>query len=149
MAKEIFIDEIMAILPHRYPFLLLDRVIEIELAKYIVGIKNVTINEPFFLGHFPEQPVMPGVLMLEALAQLSGILTVKSDPNVNKHNSDFYFAAVENARFKRVVMPGDQLKMTVEILWTKKDIYKFSGKITVANELACSAEFMTARRDKT
>lgn len=149
MSEIISIHELLDMLPHRYPFLLLDRVIALEPAKSIIGIKNVTVNEPFFVGHFPNLPVMPGVLMLEALAQTSGILTIKSDPKVNKHNSDFYFAGVDNARFKRVVIPGDQLKIEVNLNWIKKDIYKFSGKITVDDELACSAEFMTARRDKT
>ncbi len=148
MGEIISINELLDMLPHRYPFLLLDRVIALEPFKSITGIKNVTVNEPFFIGHFPDFPVMPGVLMLEALAQTSGILTLKSDPKVTKNNSDFYFAGVDNARFKRVVIPGDQLKIEVNLNWVKKDIYKFNGKITVDDELACSAEFMTARRDK-
>jgi len=136
------VKEIMEILPHRYPFLLVDRIIEFEKGKKIVGIKNVTINEPFFVGHFPENPVMPGVLMIEAMAQVGGVLVLKSNEEYGKKN--VYFAAIKEAKFKKVVTPGDQLRIEVELLGNKRSLYFFKGKITVDNVVAVEAEFVAS-----
>lgn len=134
------IIEIQKILPHRYPFLLVDRVVEFEKGKRAVGIKNVTINEPFFQGHFPANPVMPGVLMVEALAQVAGVLVLKS---ADKYGvADIYFASIKEVKFRKVVTPGDQLIMEVVLLKQKRNIYLFNGKITVDNVVAVEAEFM-------
>lgn len=134
--------EIVKILPHRYPFLLVDKIIEFEKDKRIVGIKNVTINEPFFIGHFPENPVMPGVLMVEAMAQVGGILVLKSREEYGK--KDVYFAAIKEAKFKKVVTPGDQLRIEVELVGHKKNLYFFKGKITVDGVLAVESEFVAS-----
>ncbi|GAB4439941.1 MAG: 3-hydroxyacyl-ACP dehydratase FabZ [bacterium] len=136
------IKEIAQILPHRYPFLLVDRIVEFEKGKRIVGIKNVTINEPFFVGHFPENPVMPGVLMVEAMAQVGGILVLKSNEEYGK--KDVYFAAIKEAKFKKVVSAGDQLRIEVELIGNKRNLYFFKGKITVDNITAVEAEFVAS-----
>lgn len=136
--------EIMGYLPHRYPFLLIDKVIE-STDTTLVAIKNVTVNEPFFTGHFPQSPVMPGVLIIEALAQASGMLIFKSIKRLLDENFWFFLAGVDNARFKRVVTPGDQLRLEVELLKTKREIWKFKGTATVDGQLACSAEIINAR----
>lgn len=140
------IHEILKLLPHRYPFLLVDRVVEMELGKRITAIKNVTINEPFFNGHFPHRPVMPGVLMLEAMAQVGALLSFKSGHVTPGDDSVYYFAAVDGARFKRPVEPGDQLIVEVEFERSKGGISKFSGKARVGDELACEAQLMCAMR---
>ncbi|HYF97598.1 MAG TPA: 3-hydroxyacyl-ACP dehydratase FabZ [Coxiellaceae bacterium] len=142
------INEIKKYLPHRYPFLLVDRVIAFEHDKSIVAIKNVTVNEPFFNGHFPFRPVMPGVLMIEALAQASGLLTLKTLGEEFTPGNLFLFAGVDNARFKRVVEPGDQLILEVEVLKRRRDLCKFKGIARVGDELACEAEFMTIREKR-
>ncbi len=142
------IQGILKYLPHRYPFLLIDRVLEFEMNKSLVAIKNVTVNEPFFIGHFPGQPVMPGVLILEALAQASGIIILKSDPTLTHEENLFLLVGIDNARFKRMVVPGDQLRLDVELVRNKRDIYKFQGIATVDGEVACSAELMNARIPK-
>lgn len=142
------IQEILQLLPHRYPFVLIDRVLEFEVAKSLVAIKNVTVNEPFFTGHFPEQPVMPGVLIIEALAQASGLLTLKSDSSLTNRDYIFLLAGVDNVRFKRMVVPGDQLNLKVELVRHRQDVFKFQGIATVEGELVCSAELMNARRLK-
>jgi 3-hydroxyacyl-[acyl-carrier-protein] dehydratase len=144
MSKPIDIDQILLYLPHRYPFLLIDRVLEVTPEKSLVAIKNVSINEPFFQGHFPQKPVMPGVLMVEALAQASGILIYTTIKQLPGKDNWFYLAAIDNARFKRIVTPGDQLRLEVEILKRKRDIWKFKGTATVNGELACSVEIMNA-----
>ena len=136
--------EIRNYLPHRYPFLLLDRVVEIEEGR-VVGIKNVTTNEPFFNGHFPIAPVMPGVLIIEALAQTSGILTYKTLGRGRENNELFYLAGVNNARFKSMVVPGDQLRLEVTLVKQRLDLWKFNGIATVDGELACSAEIMNIK----
>ncbi len=133
------IKEIMNILPHRYPFLLVDRVIEFENWKRAVGIKNVTINEDFFLGHFPGNPVMPGVLMVEAMAQVAAVLVLKSAEQTGK--KDVYFAAIKEVKFRKVVTPGDQLIIEVELINSKRNIYFFKGKITVDNKTVVEGEF--------
>lgn len=140
-------QEILALLPHRYPFLLVDKVVDFEVHKRIQAIKNVTMNEPFFQGHFPGMPVMPGVLQLEALAQAMGVLAFKTleSEGVQRHADQiFYFAGIDGARFKRPVVPGDQLLLEIEILRHKRDIWKAAGKVTVDGDLACSAELMAA-----
>lgn len=139
------IREIMRLVPHRYPFLLVDRVLECEQGKTLAAIKNVTINEPFFTGHFPDQPVMPGVLILEALAQASLLLGLASNPDP-EHKMLYYFLGIDKARFKRPVTPGDQLRLEVELLKNKHSLWKFSAKALVDGELACSAELMAAPR---
>lgn len=142
-------QEIIKCLPHRYPFLLLDKVIELVPGESVVAIKNVTINEPFFVGHFPAQPVMPGVLILEALAQACGVLAYKSvsEAERNTKNYLYLFAGIENARFKRMVEPGDQLRLAAKLQRQKQGIWKFSCEATVNDELACSAEIITALKE--
>ena len=135
------INEILTILPHRYPFLLVDRIIEIELCKRIVGIKNLTINEPFFQGHFPGRPVMPGVLQMEAMAQVAGILLNKTLGGEGKIS---FFAAIDNARFRRPVVPGDQLRMEIEIISAKSRLSKVSAKAFVDGKLVSEADLMFA-----
>jgi 3-hydroxyacyl-[acyl-carrier-protein] dehydratase len=141
------IHEILKFLPHRYPFLLIDRVIEMELGKSLVALKNVTINEAFFNGHFPNRPVMPGVLILEAMAQAGGVLAYKSSNSTPSDGTLYYFAGIDKARFRRVVEPGDQLRLEVKVLRKKRDIWKLEGFAYVKDELACSAEFMSARKN--
>jgi 3-hydroxyacyl-[acyl-carrier-protein] dehydratase len=138
---------ILEYLPHRYPFLLIDRVLELEPGKRIVAIKNVTINEPYFVGHFPHIPVMPGVLMIEALAQAAGVLSFETLGRRSDASSVFYFVGIDGARFKRPVVPGDQLRLEVEILRFAKSISKFRGVATVDGVVAAEAELMCTLRD--
>jgi 3-hydroxyacyl-[acyl-carrier-protein] dehydratase len=140
------IHQILKLLPHRYPFLLVDRVLEVEKGKYIKALKNVTINEPFFNGHFPHRPVMPGVLMLEALAQAAALLSFETLGKGLDDNTVYYFAGIDGARFKRPVEPGDQLIMEVELDRVKAGIYKFKAKASVGTELAVQAELMCTMR---
>ncbi|MDR2550353.1 MAG: 3-hydroxyacyl-ACP dehydratase FabZ [Desulfobulbus sp.] len=133
---------IMAILPHRYPFLLVDRIVEVEQGKHIVGIKNVTMNEPFFQGHFPGEPVMPGVLILEAMAQVGSILVCLSDQEMIGRLA--YFAGVDKARFRRIVRPGDQLVLKLEMLKQKGKVIKMGGQALVDGQLAAEAELMAS-----
>jgi len=140
------IHQILEKLPHRYPFLLVDRVLEIEKGKRIKALKNVTINEPFFVGHFPHRPVMPGVLMLEAMAQAAALLSFATQGVTPDDKTVYYFAGIDAARFKRPVEPGDQLVMDVELLRHKAGIYKFKGVTRVGEELACEAELMCTMR---
>lgn len=142
------IQEILSFLPHRYPFVLIDRVIEFHEWKSLVAIKNVTINEPFFTGHFPGQPIMPGVLITEALAQAAGIVILKSDPTLTHEKNLFLLAGLDDVRFKRMVVPGDQLHLKVELVRQKREIYKFHCEAIVDGELACSAEITNVRRLK-
>lgn len=142
------INEILTYLPHRYPFLLVDRVVEIEAGKRIVALKNVTINEPFFPGHFPGHPVMPGVLIVEAMAQVAALLSFKSMGVKPDENSVVLFAGIDNVRFKRQVVPGDQLVFEVEILQSKRSIYKYKGVARVDGQLATEAELMCALKTK-
>ncbi len=130
--------EIMKLLPHRYPFLLVDRIVELEKGKRIVGIKNVTINEPFFQGHFPGHPVMPGVLIIEAMAQVGGVFAMVSD-NIGDDKVT-YFAGIDNARFRRPVVPGDVLRFELELEYCKRGLYGFSGKAFVGEALAAEAD---------
>jgi 3-hydroxyacyl-[acyl-carrier-protein] dehydratase len=140
------IHQILKLLPHRYPFLLVDRVLAIEHGKSIRSLKNVTINEPFFVGHFPHRPVMPGVLMLEAMAQTAALLSFATAGVTPDDKTVYYFAGVDGARFRRPVEPGDQLVMDVTLLRAKGGIYKFKGIARVGEELACEAELMCTMR---
>ena len=142
------IEEIMQFLPHRYPFLLVDRVVEMELGKSITAIKNVTINEPFFTGHFPGSPVMPGVLILEAMAQAAGILSFKTDNYEPEKTGIIYFVGIDNARFKKPVMPGDQLVLKAEILRKVRGIWKYAARAEVDGVMVAEAELMATLRDK-
>ncbi len=135
------IKQIMEYIPHRYPFLLIDRVLEMEKDKRIVAIKNVTINEPFFQGHFPGQPIMPGVLLIEAMAQAGGILAISSSSQKVK-SSDILFIGIDKARFRRPVHPGDQVRFELEKVGFKRLIWKFSGKAFVGDNLVAEAELM-------
>ena len=142
------IKEILKYLPHRYPFLLIDRVLDFTPGESLHAIKNVTINEPFFQGHFPVQPVMPGVLILEAMAQATGLLAFKTmSDDVPPDNVLYYFAGIDKARFKRVVEPGDQVHFEVKMIKERRGIGVFVGEAKVDGELVCSAEIMCARRE--
>ena len=141
------IHSIIKKLPHRYPFLLVDRVVELEKDVRIKALKNVTINEPFFTGHFPNRPVMPGVLMLEALAQASALLSFASEGEESDGSRLYYFAGIDGARFKRVVEPGDQLVLESTIERKKASIYKYQTRATVDGELAVEATLMCTVRD--
>ncbi len=140
------IHQIIKKLPHRYPFLLVDRVVEFEKDVRIKALKNVTINEPFFTGHFPNRPVMPGVLMLEALAQASALLSFSSEGETSDGSRLYYFAGIDGARFKRIVEPGDQLILESTITRKKGAIYKYATRATVNGELAVEAELMCTVR---
>ena len=140
------IHKILKQLPHRYPILLVDRLLEIDKGKTIKALKNVTINEPFFEGHFPHRPVMPGVLMLEALAQAAALLSFDAMGTSPDENTIYYFAGIDGARFKRPVEPGDQLILEAEILRQKAGIFKYKCRATVDGELAVEAELTCAMR---
>jgi 3-hydroxyacyl-[acyl-carrier-protein] dehydratase len=144
-AVSIDINKILKLLPHRYPFLLVDRVLEITPRVSITALKNVTMNEPFFQGHFPDFPVMPGVLIIEALAQTAALLTFSE---AKAENAIYYFAGIDGARFKKPVLPGDQLIMTAILEREKAGIYKFQVKATVNDELAAEANITCAVRTK-
>lgn len=141
------VHDIAKHLPQRYPFLLVDRVVEMELGKSIHAYKNVTINEAFFVGHFPHYPVMPGVLIMEALAQAAGILSFKTAGEMPSETSRFLFAGIDNARFKRQVVPGDQLHLHVEITRRMRSIWKYNAVAKVDDEIAAEAELMCAKSD--
>ena len=146
-AASIDIHQIIKRLPHRYPILLVDRVLEVEGSTRIKAIKNVTINEPFFVGHFPSRPVMPGVLILEAMAQASALLLLPPDSNKLDPDVVYYFVGIDNARFKRPVEPGDQLVMECTAERSRGGISKFHAVARVDGELACEADLMcTVRR---
>ena len=135
------INEIMKILPHAYPFLLVDRIVEIEPGKRIAGIKNVTYNEPFFPGHFPGRPIMPGVLIVEAMAQTAGVLASKSMPEEEQGRS-VYFLGIDNVRFRKPVTPGDQLRLELEITKHRQAIWGFKGKALVDGKVVAEAELL-------
>lgn len=139
------VTEIMQMLPHRYPFLLVDRVVDFEEGKWLKAIKNVSVNEPCFTGHFPNAPIFPGVLILEAMAQATGVLAIKSYGKLNE-NELYYFASIDGAKFKQPVVPGDQLEIEVHFIKEKRGITLFSGRATVNGKLACEAELKCARR---
>lgn len=138
------IREIMDLLPHRYPFLLVDRVTDYELGQSICAYKNVTFNEPCFTGHFPEQPIFPGVMILEAMAQAAGVLGFKTMGNSDQL---YLYAGIDKARFKRPVVPGDRLDLEITLIKERRGIWKFAGLATVDGQEVCSSEFMCAMRD--
>ena len=138
------IAEIMRILPHRYPFLLVDRVIEVDPDKRIVAVKNVTINEPFFTGHFPGAPVMPGVLTIEAMAQAGAILGLLERKPEELKNALVYFMGIDEARFRRPIVPGDQMIITVEVIRRKAVVWKMHGQVHVDKELAAEATLLSS-----
>jgi 3-hydroxyacyl-[acyl-carrier-protein] dehydratase len=139
------IDEILKLLPHSYPFLLVDRIVEIEPEKRIVGIKNVTFNEPFFPGHFPGKPVMPGVLIIEAMAQTAGILAFKSYPGIK---GNVFFIGIDNARFRKPVIPGDQLRMEMTLIKHRREIWMFEGKASVDGKTVAEARIMATLQEE-
>ena len=147
MKKVIDSKEIMNLLPHRYPFLLVDKVLEMEEDKKIVGIKNVSINEPFFQGHFPGFPIMPGVLLIEAMAQTGGIL-VLSSAREKAGGKNILFLGVDKARFRKPVYPGDQVRFELKALHSKRSIWKFKGEAFVEGTLVAEAELMAMISDK-
>lgn len=140
------IQAILEHLPHRYPFLLVDRVLECEPGKRLKALKNVSVNEPMFTGHFPERPIFPGVLIMEALAQATGILAFKSQGKKPDGSSLYYFAGIDNCRFKQPVLPGDQLILEVEVLKAKRSIWKFNAEAKVDGKVVASAELMCAEQ---
>ena len=139
------IDEILTLIPHKYPFLLVDRIVEYEPEKSIVGIKNVTFNEPFFPGHFPGHPIMPGVLIIEALAQTGGILAFKSFPLLK---GDVRFIGIDNARFRRPVVPGDQLRLKLEVVKHRREIWIFDGTAFVEDRKVAEARLMATLQEQ-
>jgi 3-hydroxyacyl-[acyl-carrier-protein] dehydratase len=142
------IQEIQEYLPHRYPFLLIDRVVEIETGKRLLAFKNVTYNEPFFTGHFPSQPIMPGVLIIEALAQATGLLAGVSVPGVMGKGKTYYLVGLDKVRFKRPVVPGDRLMLEACYLRHKRNIWAFSCRAEVEGEFVASAEIMCAAAEQ-
>ncbi|WP_219702250.1 3-hydroxyacyl-ACP dehydratase FabZ [Marinomonas lutimaris] len=141
------INEIRQYLPQRYPFLLVDRVVELNLNDSIIAYKNVTINEPFFNGHFPDHPIMPGVLIIEAMAQAAGVLGFKTMEKKPEDGFIYYFVGADNTRFKRPVVPGDRLQLEAKIITEKRGIWKFECRATVDGQLACSATILCAVRN--
>ncbi len=142
------IQEIMDILPHRYPFLLVDKIIELEMGKRVVGIKNVTMNEPFFQGHFPGHPIMPGVLLLEAMAQAGGVLALLSVPKEAVKNKVIYFMSIDKAKFRKRVVPGDQLRFELDVIKQRSNIMSFKAQAFVDGAVVAEAELMAMIVDK-
>ena len=140
------IQEILEHLPHRYPFLLVDRVLECEPGKRLVAVKNVSVNEPMFTGHFPERPIFPGVLIMEALAQATGILAFRSTGKKPDGSSLYYFAGIDKCRFKQPVVPGDQMILEVDVIKEKRGIWKFNAVAKVDDKIVASAELMCAEQ---
>jgi len=138
--------EVRNYLPHRYPFLLVDRVISVQAGEEVVAIKNVSINEPFFNGHFPDEPIMPGVLIIEALAQAAGVLGFITQDRMPSDNCMYVLCGVDNARFKRRVVPGDQLELRARLVATKRNILKFSGEAFVDGKLVAAADLIVAEQ---
>ncbi|ABK44358.1 3-hydroxyacyl-[acyl-carrier-protein] dehydratase [Magnetococcus marinus MC-1] len=143
----ISLQEIMSFLPHRYPFLLIDRIVEVEQGKRILAIKNVSFNEPHFQGHFPDHPVMPGVLILEAMAQAGALLAGYTDPD-SVRGQLVYFMAIDKARFRKPVLPGHQLNIEMTLLKRRREVWRFGGKAMVDGEVACEAEVMAMTRKR-
>ncbi len=141
------INEVLRYLPHRYPFLLIDRVLECESGKHIEALKNVTINEPFFTGHFPHHPVMPGVLIIEAMAQAAAILSFVTMGVIADEQSIYYFVGIDNARFKRPVTAGDALRLRVTLVRNMRGIWKFHAEARVDDVIVAEADLMCAVRD--
>ncbi|MFY7697811.1 MAG: 3-hydroxyacyl-ACP dehydratase FabZ [Legionella sp.] len=147
MSASVDISKILNLLPHRYPFILVDRVLDYKEFDFLTAIKNVTINEPFFPGHFPGNPIMPGVLMLESLAQASAILSNLSRTPRDGYEFLYFFAGIDNAKFKQVVTPGDQLRLEVKLNAQKGDFWRLHGEVFIADKLACSADLMSAVKE--
>lgn len=147
MSESVDIKQILDLLPHRYPFILVDRVLDYKPFEFLTAIKNVTINEPFFEGHFPGNPIMPGVLMLEALAQASAILSNLSRQPKEGHEFLYFFAGIDNAKFKQIVTPGDQLRLEVSLIGQKRDFWRMHGEAYVGDKLACSADLLSAAKE--
>ena len=143
---EMNINEVKNFLPHRYPFLLIDRVLDFTLGKNLTAIKNVSFNEPHFIGHFPDQPIMPGVLIIEALAQATGILAFKSEVGQPVTGQIYMLVGVDKVRFKKTVEPGDQLKLYAEVVKVRRGIWKFDCKATVEEQLVTSAEIICTQK---
>ncbi len=141
------INEIMEHLPHRYPFLLVDKVLDYRVGESLVAVKNVSVNEPCFTGHFPHRPVFPGVLILEALAQATGLLAFKTMNTKPTESSLYYFVGIDKARFKRPVVPGDQVELHVAIVKRKRDMWKFTAEAKVDDKVVCSADLLCAQKD--
>lgn len=140
------INEILSIVPHRYPFLLIDRVIELHLNQSIIGIKNVTINEPQFTGHFPNRPVMPGVLVIEAMAQLSAVLVAKSMDSTK--DKEVFFMSIDDSKFRKIIEPGDSLVISSDIIQNRGNVWKFKAKAEVDGILAAESTFTAMVKDK-
>jgi beta-hydroxyacyl-ACP dehydratase FabZ len=140
--------EIMNVLPHRYPFLLVDKIIEMEIGKRVIGIKNVTINEPFFQGHFPGQPIMPGVLILEAMAQVAGVMALKTVPEDQVKNKVIYFMTIDKAKFRKPVVPGDQIRFEMDVTRLRSNVVSFKGQAVVDGAVAAEAEMMAMIVDR-
>lgn len=148
MSSEIAdVKELLVILPHRYPFLLVDRVLSVEPGKGVVAIKNVSVNEPFFQGHFPGHPIVPGVLLVEAMAQAAGVLIYQTDP-ARIGSRLFYLAALDNVKFRRPVVPGDQVRLEIEVLRRRSPLWRFQGKALVGEALAAEAEITISETEK-
>ncbi len=147
MSTQMDIHEVLEYLPHRYPFLLIDRVLSCEPGKEIVALKNVSINEPFFVGHFPHHPVMPGVLVVEAMAQASAILAFKTTGTKSTDDSIYYFVGIDKARFKKPVCAGDQLILKVSVLRVMRGLWKFDCRAEVADEVVAEAEVLCTMRN--
>lgn len=141
------IHKVLSLLPHRYPFLLIDKVIDFKVDDYLVALKNVSYNEPYFNGHFPGRPVMPGVLIVEAMAQATGLLAMESRPDEVGKKSLYYFVGIDKARFKQPVGPGDQLMIDVRLRMVRQKVWKFAGVARVGEKLAASADIMCTARD--
>ena len=141
------IKQVLEYLPHRYPFLMIDRVLSVEAGKKVVALKNVTINEPYFVGHFPHHPVMPGVLIIEALAQAAAILTFKTENHKADENMVYYFVGIDNARFKKPVTPGDALRLEVSLTRNMRGLWKFHGDAFVEDALVAEADLLCTIRE--
>jgi 3-hydroxyacyl-[acyl-carrier-protein] dehydratase len=146
--RPIDIMGVLDLLPQRPPFLFVDKVLEFEYGKRLVAIKNVTINEPFFQGHFPQQPVFPGVLMIEALAQAAIVFAFLCQEKEDPNDAPYLFAGINKARFKRLVLPGDQLRLEVELIKRRNELWVIQGTAKVGDEIACTAELMSVREKK-
>jgi len=147
MLESIEIKKILDLLPHRYPFILVDRVIDYKPLEYLTAIKNVTINEPFFIGHFPNNPIMPGVLIVEALAQASVILANLSNKPKEGYEFLHFFAAVDNVKFKNIVIPGDQLRLEVKLTGHKREFWRIQGEAYVGDKLVCCGNLTSAAKE--
>ncbi|MBL4743175.1 MAG: 3-hydroxyacyl-ACP dehydratase FabZ [Cycloclasticus sp.] len=143
------VRKVMEFLPHRYPFLMIDRIVEYEAGKRLLALKNVSYNEPQFTGHFPHNPIFPGVLIIEALAQATGLLSMKTLTDRGEDFGEYYLVGIDKARFKRSVVPGDQLMIEVTYIKDKRNIWSFSAKATVDGKLVVSADILCASKEST